>query len=390
MLKRALLIFAVVIIFTSIFLSYNSKISRAIRTGHQITGVIIGTDWVDHSIHSDTIMFFCYDPYEKILDVISIPRDTKINIPEMRFHRINEVYAYHYKKTKNPNLAAQELITAVDGLFNNRLNTQYYVRINYDLFSRFINTIGGVDIDIDEPMNYDDNAGKLHIHFTSGTHHLDGKKSLEFVRFRSTAGDIGRIYRQQRFLRAVMTKFINPLNVVRLPLILNLVVQEINTNLSLWDILNLSLEIKHVNLKNIRMAQLPGKPRGMLWEKDDRELDRIINLITITPLTDSTTSSTVLDKNTGPIRVQVFNASSKSGTAVQVTDKLRKEGYDVFDWGNYAARIKKSQVIDRVGNLSAAQKIAKILDIHEVITRYDSKLMVDLTVVLGEDYFKGD
>jgi hypothetical protein len=237
-------------------------------------------------------------------------------------------------------------------------------------------------------MHYDDNAGKLHIHFEPGIYKLNGKKSLEYVRYRSYAGDIGRIYRQQRFIRAVMYKLVNPLYTIRIPFILNFFIDNIHTNLSVWDIINLSFEFKNINLKQIRMAQLPGKPVGMLWVKNDNEISRIINLINGTPVSNISTGSIALPDKQVPVRVQVFNASSRKGMALEITDLLRKKQFDVIDWGNYAAPQKKSIIIDRVGNLPAAQKIAKILNIDEIITRYDSRVMVDVTVIIGEDYRK--
>ena len=61
-----------------------------------------------------------------------------------------------------------------------------------------------------------------------------------------------------------------------------------------------------------------------------------------------------------------------NGVALEVTRKLRDLGFDVIDYRNYTSRQKKTIVIDRVGNLTAAQKIARLLDTEEIFTRYDS------------------
>jgi len=109
-------------------------------------------------------------------------------------------------------------------------------------------------------MNYDDNWGKLHIHFEPGSRHLDGKSALEYVRFRETpAADIGRITRQQRFLKIVLAKLKNPSVLFRFPMAVNSALKDVETNLTIWDMTVGALELKDLSMKNIRLAQLPGK-----------------------------------------------------------------------------------------------------------------------------------
>lgn len=386
--KYILLGFIVVLVSTSIFLSHKSTVATCIRNDKNIVGVVLGTDYVDYSVHSDTIIFFCYNPIKKILDIISIPRDTKIDIPALKLRRINEVYAYYYRKDKNYKTASEGLIKNISLLFNNQVTIPYYLQINYNLFYKFIDTFNGIRIEIDEPMNYDDNAGNLHIHFQPGTYVLNGHKALEYVRYRNVAGDIGRITRQQRFIKALIYKLVNPVYIIRLPLLLKFAINDMHTNLSFWDMANLFIEIKNINIKNIRMAQLPGNPHGVLWVKDDKEIEHIIDIITNGNQTSKDVNSFILTDKNIPVRIQVFNASSIDGAALELAEKLRQHEFDVIDYGNYPAVQKKSQIIDMVGNLVATQKIGKLLNIDEIYTRYDSHPMADIKIIIGEDYKK--
>jgi hypothetical protein len=237
--------------------------------------------------------------------------------------------------------------------------------------------IGGITIDIEEPMHYDDNAGNLHIHFEPGPRHLNGREALEYVRYRGAAGDIGREYRQQRFLKAVLSRFKNPLILARLPWIVRMVTADIKTNLTIWDIMAGLMELKDLHSSNIRLAQLPGAPSGAYWEIDAENCAGLFDKIF------PSTGTVVAD---GPrTRVEVWNASGKNRLADRVTWLLRKQGYDVVKWGTLSTLQKKTLIKDLTGNLRSAQKIAGVIACGEVITRYDGKKLVDISVILGED-----
>lgn len=376
-LEHYILAAATALVALSIYFSWKSPLTRAIRNGERVNVVIIGTDLVDNARHSDTLIFTSYDPAKRFLDIISIPRDTHFSPAGYNFKKINEVYAYHFRTKKSDYLACHEVLSAVEQLFQNKITIPYFIRVDYESFRRFIDLSGGIDIEVDDPMNYDDSAGNLHIHFEPGRYHLNGQKALEFVRFRGPAGDIGRVYRQQRFLKSLLSRWKNPYLLLRLPRIIGEVSSEIDTNLSLWDMMSGTLELKDLSVKNIRFAQLPGAPKNKYWEMDTENSQGLINKIL-------PSSGTVVSQ--GPkARVEVWNASGKSGLAEDISWLLRRNNYDVIDWGNFAVRQKKTLIKDLTGDLRSAQKLSDIISCGEVITRYDTKRLVDISVILGED-----
>ena len=85
------------------------------------------------------------------------------------------------------------------------------------------------------------------------------------------------------------------------------------------------------------------------------------------------------------IRVEVWNAAGVSKLAERVVWILRKNGYDVIDWGNFAVRQKKTIIKDLTGDLESSHRISDIIGCGEVITRYDKKRLIDISVILGED-----
>lgn len=377
--KQIILILCVILIFVSIYLSYKSHISQCIQTNQNIYLTLFGTDWVDYSQHSDTIIFFCYNPKNKFLDIISIPRDTIIEKENTHLIRINEFYAYSYRICKDHNQASKQILLIIENIFKNKISIPYYIQIDYDTFRKIIDIVGGIKIKIDQPMHYDDNAGRLHIHFEPGIYMLDGKKALEYVRYRDKTGDIGRIYRQQKFIKSFFKEIVNPYYFIRIPFIFIKTLRNIHTNLKLWDILNLLIEFKnldYVNLTNIRITHLPGKPFRDLWLIDNNEIDKIIELL-----------ENKNSKSNEKVIVEILNASDFKGEAYELTKELRKEGFDVISYGNYPVKQKESIIIDRVGDLQSAKKISKISNIQEVITRYQTGLS-HITVIIGQDYKK--
>jgi polyisoprenyl-teichoic acid--peptidoglycan teichoic acid transferase len=372
------LIIIVVAVGITIFFSMTSPIARAVRNSEPINGMLIGTDWVDYARHSDTLVFVNYEPADRFLNIVSIPRDTHFSPAGYHFYRINEVYAYNYKMKKNDHFACRQVSLAVEELFQNRVSIPYYVQINYEGFKKFIDLIGGIDVEIEEPMNYDDNAQTLHIHFEPGKQHLNGAQALEYVRFRGKSGDIGRVFRQQRFLKSVLSRFRNPMLVMRIPQFAGILLKEVKTNLSPWDIFVCMTELKDINANNIRLAQLPGTPHRELWLVDYENCSGLFDKIFCS------TSTAAAVQEPKP-RIEVWNASGKPKLAEKVTWILRQQGFDVISYGTFSTRQKKTLIKDLTGDLRGAQKIADIISCGEVVTRFDEKRYMDISVTLGED-----
>src|SRR5689334_8189342 len=118
--------------------------------------------------------------------------------------------------------------------------------------------MGGIYVRVTEPMNYDDNWGHLHIHFAPGTYLMNGKKALEYVRFRGGSADQGRVRRQQLFVKEVLKRFQNPTLLWRLPEYARVVLAGFHTNVALWDMAAMLLEGRHLRWTNIRLLTLPG------------------------------------------------------------------------------------------------------------------------------------
>ncbi|NLI78121.1 MAG: LCP family protein [Candidatus Riflebacteria bacterium] len=217
--------------------------------GGRMNFLVMGIDSVEGTHRTDTMFLLGVDPAGKKVAIMSIPRDTRVVINGTG-RKINEVMARYGEYV---------LRSMIENLMEIRINRA--VKIDFQGFVRVIDLMGGVDVDIEHPMHYDDNWGKLHIHFDKGPAHLDGQKALEYVRFRGDpSADLGRIKRQQRFLAAVVNKLQTPAMVVRLPGIIAEALGHVETDLSLAEALDLGKAL-HGGGISLQTMSLPGEAR---------------------------------------------------------------------------------------------------------------------------------
>ena len=387
---------AVLVCAAAIFLSWKSGIARALQKGEPIFGLIVGADLVDNARHADTIILARYLPNERNLDLLSIPRDTRVELPNIRVRRINEVYAYAFRASKRDSRQAVDALwEAVSGLLFTSSETarptlHFYAQIDYDGFRKIIDLLGGVEVAVDEPMHYDDNWGKLHIHFSTGVHHLNGQKALEYVRFRGVAGDSGRVSRQQGFLLKLLHRVAQPASMVRLPGLVAAALKFVDTNLSIYDCLLAVHELRGVTRDQVRLIQLPGSARRGYWMPDAEDVRTTAGFMSSSHPREAAAGRPERQAQTdfSKVTVEVWNASSKAGLALEVVRSLRDAGFDVVKWGNFASRQKKTFVRDHRGGSEAAQAVVRSLKTPnaEIFTRLEANPLVDLEVVLGQDY----
>ena len=91
------------------------------------------------------------------------------------------------------------------------------------------------------------------------------------------------------------------------------------------------------------------------------------------------------------IQVEVLNGCGVSGIADRFTDYLREENFDVVNIGNYISfDVTESLVIDRIGNMANARKVAKSLGIkmNNIIQQLNDDYFLDVSIVIGKDYYK--
>lgn len=214
-----------------------------------INVLVLGVDSVDGTHRADTIFVLGINPAKSRVSMLSIPRDTRVLISG-RARKINEIL---------PRYGQNVLRSLLEDLLNIQISR--YVEVDFQGFINVIDSIGGVELDIEKPMHYDDNWGKVHIHFDPGKHRLDGRQALNYVRFRAdAAADLGRIKRQQQFIKALLEMVMQPATVVKLPQIIGEAYDHIKTDFSLPELFTLVKGFESYRVK-FQNASLPGEAR---------------------------------------------------------------------------------------------------------------------------------
>lgn len=228
----------------------SSSSYRMLKEQGSFNILILGEDNVESSRRSDTILFATIDINDKNVRVIALPRDTRAAIAGHGNQKLNHAYAYggvDLAKSTVENYLGQPIL--------------YYFVLDYDSFPPLIEAVGGVEIDVQKAMKYVDRAGKLDINIEPGLQTFDGQGALNFVRFRKDAlGDIGRVQRQQQFMKALLRKAYDPRNIVRIPEIAGEVMKLVKTDMSpALSILLAGFVQNEIGRERIFFSTLPGK-----------------------------------------------------------------------------------------------------------------------------------
>lgn len=214
-----------------------------------IMGVDIRKDDVGRS---DTLMIATIDPRLDQATLLSIPRDTRVKIRGRGYDKINAAFAYGGVRLTE---------STVENFLG--IDIDHYILINTNSFVKIIDAIGGVDIDVEKRMFYedpwDDNGG-LVIDLYPGEQHMDGKTAVTYVRYRDSEGDIGRVKRQQAFMSACMDKVTSPEIIPRIPKIAREVIDAVETDMSLRQLLELAGALKAAQKNGLETDMVPGYP----------------------------------------------------------------------------------------------------------------------------------
>lgn len=166
--------------------------------------------------NTDTLMVMAYDIPNQTLNVMSIPRDTMVNVP-WDIKRINSVYNYAPYYDKDGIQFLKEEVSYLIGF-----QPDYTIVVEWEAVGELVDAIGGVEFDVPIDMNYDDPTQNLHIHLSAGLQDIDGDKAMQLLRWRKNSdaygnvyggypnGDLGRIETQQAFLKEVVRKCLQP------------------------------------------------------------------------------------------------------------------------------------------------------------------------------------
>lgn len=264
---------------------------------------------------TDTIILVNIDPRTKSVNALSIPRDSKVYLPgDNGVNKINAAHAIGgIEMTKR---------TIEDTL---GVHIDRYIMVHDSAVKEIVDAMDGLDVYVEKPMHYNDNAGHLHVNFNKGNHHLDGQQAVEYLRFRHDAlGDIGRTQRQQWLLRSLLTKMKQPSTITKIPDIISVAKKYVKTDMSFYEMSQYAALTKHIDMDKIEVAMLPGAPnqKGYIsyWILDPEKTQEVVNRVIYRD------NKGAFDETT-PVTASVLASDSARGA--QMASNLKEMGIEV-------------------------------------------------------------
>ena len=330
---------------------------------------------------SDSMLLIHVNPQLKAVNVLSIPRDTQVEIPNIGVTKINQANA-----SGGPALAGKVVTDTFNGVQIDR-----YIRFSTNAFRELIDQVGGVRVYVPIDMVYEDKTQKLSINLKQGLQTLNGSQAEQFARFRNDGfGDIGRVQRQQTLLKALKEQMASPFVVPRIPGILQVMQKYVDTNLSLEEMLAILNYGLGLDQKAVKMVLLPGRFsdvkefRASYWIMDDRKRDRVMK--DFFEIADPNAAST-LEAEAAPLRIAIQNASNKPKAAEALQEKLIKAGYDTtYITDPWSETQTQTQIILQSGRDDAANNIQQAIGIGLLETSSTGDLDSDVTIRIGDDF----
>ncbi|MEL7329370.1 MAG: LCP family protein, partial [Cyanobacteria bacterium J06559_1] len=266
-----------------------------------------------------------------------------------------------------------------------------YMRINVQGVEKLIDALGGVKVNVPKDMKYQDDSQHLYINLKAGEQRLDGDKALQFLRFRyDDNGDIGRVQRQQQFMRALTEQALNPTTISRLPKILSVIQSHVDTNLSVEELVALVGYSSQRDRSDVQMLMLPGEFSNYddyelsYWIPDYSEIDAIS-----ADYFDIANGSYRVSEETDPsyLRVAIQDSTYDDVAVQSLINTLYDTGYyNVFVDRTLRDPLRETRIVAQRGDLDSAESIQRFLGIGEVRVESTGSLESDITIQLGEDW----
>jgi polyisoprenyl-teichoic acid--peptidoglycan teichoic acid transferase len=386
----------------------NAPIASPLTGGMNL--LIVGVDeragHPEEGVRSDTLILVHLDALGRWVSMLSIPRDTRVELPDIGSTKINTAYGQGYAGAEtlyHPGTTPQQGGMALAAQTVERLlllpergqHVDAIAQINFDGFATVIDVLGGIDIDVPALIVDDEyptpDFGTTRIEFQPGMQHMDGATALIYARTRHSDSDFGRAERQQQVLRAITAELRTrgPLGQAWLaPDLLGGLDGAVTTTLPIArpDVL-LGLAWLGSGLNPDELGQLRLSPdtapnyreegSDLIWDPND--VRAVVDSFLTRP---SEASEAAM--------VQVLNGTAVSGLASRVSGELERAGFTLIAPGNAPATdFPKTIVYDLTGKPRTSQRLAKQLgaelrqDPPDGITS-----AADIVVVVGQDQAK--
>ena len=253
--------------FAEMYQGYNDrKTARLGATDPKFDGytniLVMGVDDSERQ-EADTILVLSFSNDTGKSRIISIPRDTWI-VMRGNSSRIGAIYGWG---------GANRVVKEVSRLLG--VSIHQYIIIDMATFAELIDTLDGLDIYVEENMDYDDEVAGLSIHIGQGYQHLSGEEVQKYLRYRGEKlGDVGRVQRQQKFIKALYAKVLQLDTLPKLPAIADIFRNRMETSAEIFDSAHLANVLRRMSSDPPATLMLPGSENADgAWVVNQAELE---------------------------------------------------------------------------------------------------------------------
>jgi LCP family protein required for cell wall assembly len=328
---------------------------------------------------TDTMLLIRFNPETHQVVVLSIPRDTRAWVDGMGLTKINAANA-----VGGPALTARSTSELLGGVGIDR-----YVRINVQGVEKLLDALGGVTVYVPKDMRYTDESQHLYINLSQGEQHLNGAQALQFLRFRyDEYGDIGRIQRQQMFMRALTEQVLKPATIPRLPQVLSVIQSNLDTNLSVEELIALVGFAAQTERPNVKMLMVPGgfgseeEYGASYWIPDHHQIDVMVHQHF------GSANAAYTREFSAQARIAIQDSIGDPYTLQNLLNHLGNAGYgNVYVDYPWEEPLATTQIIAQQGDARTAREIQQGLGFGEVLVESTGSLDSDITIRLGQDSF---
>lgn len=333
---------------------------------------------------SDTIILVSYNPSTEKLLALSIPRDTLVEIPGY-YRNTNTLYGKQKINHAHAYGSIPLSVRTVESFLG--INIHYYARVDYSALHGFVDIIGGVPLNVSHNMNYTDDAGGLYISLKKGEQVLDGKKAEQFLRWRQNSdgtgdglGDIGRVQRQQLFIKATIKQLMKPANLLKINKIEELVLDKVTTNVPPSYMIQWFKDyaIGFDFEKNFSMVKAPGdfsEKNGVYWMIEGEDFDELNKIV----------QDHLMPDIKNDVQIKIYNSTKNKDIAGKIVDKLNNHSFIHATFaGNYHEILPLTEVRNFTED-NIAKYIASMINAQNNVYLGHNDEETDLVIIIGED-----
>jgi LCP family protein required for cell wall assembly len=335
--------------------------------------------------HSDTLAVIRFDPETKSVHLLSIPRDTRIEIPGYGFDKINRANF----------LGGQALTIASLEQLLGGIKIDRVLRVDFAAARQVIDQLGGLELHVERPMHYTDRAQGLTIDLEAGWQLLNGSEAIQFARYRDDGlGDIARVQRQQQVFDAILSRLRHPAMLGQLPSLIAIIQDAIDTDLRPRELLALAHSV--IDAETVQAVMLPGRfsqPEDgytqSYWLPDIPGIDRIRSQFFATNNQDDFISNPGARRQIaaqGTLRIALQDATGEGINIHPLNSKLQADNSTTITHLVPSDTVqRKTRIVAQTGNLEAAQVIQAAIGCGAITARSTGAIGSDVTVYLGRD-----